>query len=469
MSVTLTFLGAAQNVTGSRTLLETGNARLLVDCGLYQERELQDRNWEPFPVSPKSIDAILLTHAHGDHCSYIPRLVKDGFRGKIYCTAATAEIAKVLLLDSAHLQEEDAYFKQKRHEKEFGRKDRKKIEPLYTEKDARASFKMFKPTDYDTPREIEEGVEITFGIAGHILGASNITVRVKTPSGDRTILFSGDVGVRGSPMLRDPSTAWEADYVVMETTYGDRLHEDPGSINDRFADVINSTKAAGGNLVIPCFAIERSHEILYRLNQLLLENRIPHLPIFLDSPMAIKVTAIYERFAELFDHEMRSLIEREESPFHFAGLKMLQTINESKMINHIKGSCIILAGSGMCTGGRVKHHLVHNISRPESTVLFVGYQAKGTLGRQILEGAPEVRIQGFSHRVKASIKRLQGLSSHADRNQLYDWISRLHRPPKRVFLTHGEPESIKSFEKFLNEKTGWDVHGVSYQESIELT
>ena len=475
MQIKLRFMGAAQNVTGSRYLLEANGVRLLVDCGLYQERELRGRNWDPFPIPPNTIDAVLLTHAHLDHCGLLPKLVREGFRGKIYCTDATAEIAQIVLLDSAHLQEEDAEFKKKRHERESRRGAYPEI-PLYTTDDAKDSFPLFSAVKYEELIQIVDGIEVTFHDAGHILGSSMIKVKLKIPTktgvsqnGEtRTILFSGDVGRWDKPILRDPTRFDEADYVLVESTYGDRRHEDSKDIDEILSEVINSTREAGGNIVIPAFAIARSQEMLYHLNTLLIEDRIPHLMVFMDSPMAINVTEVFEHHPELFDKEMVELIRRRESPFDLPGLKMTRATEESKAINHITGTVIIIAGSGMCTGGRIKHHLVNNIHRPESTILFVGYQAVGTLGRQIINGDKEVRILGQMYPVRAKVVQISGFSAHADRDELFKWLSGPKKSPRHLFVTHGEPDAAQHFADFLRKKTDWEISVPKYQDEVTL-
>jgi len=467
LQIKLSFFGGAHNVTGSQYLLEANNIRLLVDCGLYQEREFQYRNWEPFLFPPHSLDAVLLTHAHVDHCGLIPKLVREGFRGRIYCTTATSEIAQIMLMDSAHLQEEDAEFKKRRHEREKRRGLFPEI-PLYTVDDARASFPFFSPVNYEEIVPLGEGVKASFHDAGHVLGSSVIVVTVTQDGESRTILFSGDVGRVNRPILRDPTVFSQVDYLVVESTYGDRIHEALESVTDSLAEIINSTWKKGGNIVVPTFALQRSQVILYHMNELLMENRIPHLLVFLDSPLAISITEVFKRHSELFDREMSRLMRYKKSPFDFPGLKMVQTVDESKALNHIKGTVMILAGSGMCTGGRIKHHLVTNISRRESTILFVGYQAIGTLGRQIVDGAKRVRILGQYYPVRARIAETHGLSAHADRNELFQWISNLKSAPRRVFLVHGEPEAIKQFGQFLRENTGWEITMPDYRAEISL-
>jgi metallo-beta-lactamase family protein len=461
------FLGAAQNVTGSAYCLEANGVRLLVDCGLYQERELIARNWDPFPILPHTIDAVLLTHAHLDHSGLLPKLVRDGFAGKIYCTHATYDIVQIILLDAAHLQEQDAEFKRKRHERE-GRKGPYPEVPLYTANDATASFPQFSPVRYKEPVELGKGIEATFHDAGHVLGSSMIKVKISQNEEQRTLVFSGDVGRWEKPMLRDPTIFEEADYILVESTYGDRLHEDQKGIETALAEIINSTRKKGGNIVIPSFAFERAQEVLYYLNELLLGDRIPHLMVFLDSPMATSITEVFEHYPDLLDEDMVRLMRQRKSPFDFTGLKMTRTTDESKVINHISGTVIIIAGSGMCTGGRIKHHLVNNISRNESTILFPGYQATGTLGRQIVDGAKEVRILGQMYPVKARIVKINGFSAHADRDELFRWLSGLRRPPLHLFVTHGEPDAAQYFANFVKEKTGWQTSVPKYQDEVIL-
>jgi metallo-beta-lactamase family protein len=491
------FLGAARNVTGSSYLVEHGDRRVLVDCGLFQERHYRERNWAPFAVEPQSIDAVLLTHAHLDHCGLLPKLVREGFRGSIYCTPATAAIARIVLLDSARLQEEDAEYKRRRHEKE-GRKAPYPEEPLYTEKDADKTLPLFRSVCYDSPVPVCEGISASFFEAGHILGSAMIRLQLdgkltapadgnrsagmqpedtqsgETASGDtqsgdtRSIVFSGDIGQWDKPIIEDPTVFSEADYLVMESTYGDRTHEDPGEIEDLLADAVNTTHRAGGNLLIPSFALERTQEVLYHLNRLLQAGRIPHLIVFVDSPMAISVTEVFKDHPELFDKAMQEMMESGHSPFSFAGLQMTRSVDQSKAINHIRGTSIIIAGSGMCTGGRIKHHLVHNIYRKESTILFVGYQAEGTLGRQILSGSKEVRILGKMWRRKAGIRRINGFSAHADQPALLRWLSGLTRPPLKLFLTHGEDDAIRVLAGKIEQEKGWKAVAPEYGQRIDL-
>ncbi len=468
MQAKLSFYGAAKNVTGSRYLLETDGVRVLVDCGMYQERHLRDRNWDRFPVDPGTIDAVLLTHAHLDHCGYLPKLAKEGFEGPIYCTAATAEIARIILLDSAHIQEEDAEYKRKRHARE-GRRGAHPDVPLYDTSDAEHVLPQFRPIRYREPVALADGVEATFFNAGHVLGAASVRVRCGTDGDARTVLFSGDVGRPDVPILKDPDPPDTADYVVCESTYGDRTHHDLDETKGRLADAINTAVEAGGNVVIPSFALERSQDLLYRLNELRVEKRIPHLLVFVDSPMAINVTEVFERHPELYDEEMKDFVASDRSPFDFKGLKMTRTTGESKAINRIRGTVIIIAGSGMCTGGRIKHHLVNNISHPESTVLFVGYQASGTLGRIIMGRPDEVRIHGRMLPVRARIERINAFSAHADRTELTRWLGALNAPPRTVFVTHGEPRSAEGFAEHVRTELGWEAAVPDYKDTVELT
>jgi metallo-beta-lactamase family protein len=467
MQMKLRFLGAAQNVTGSRHMLEVNGTRILVDCGLYQERHFESRNWEPFDVPASSIDAVLLTHAHLDHCGLLPKLAKEGFKGPIYCTAATAEIAKLILLDSAKIQEEDAAFKRKRHEKE-GRRGRFPEIPLYDTDDVEACNSLWRSVDYREIVQIGPALEASFHEAGHVLGSSVIHVTAQQGGEVRSVLFSGDVGRVNRPIVRDPERIGEGDYILVESTYGDRVHEGHEDIKTKIAQTINDAKAAGGNVVVPSFALERSQDVMYYINQLLLEKAIPHLRVFLDSPMARSITKVFSKHTELYDEEMREFVRNGQSPFNFPGLTLIETTEESKSINHLHGTNVVIAGSGMCTGGRIKHHLVNNIAHGKSTIMFVGYQAVGTLGRLIVEGQKEVRILGQTYPVRAKIVKIEGFSAHADREELLQWLGTLPKPPRRLFVVHGEAASAQNFATFIRQSTGWDVVVPEYRQEALL-
>ncbi len=460
-------MGAARGVTGSRYLIEVNNTTILVDCGLYQEREFQSRNWERFRCNPKKLKAVLLTHAHLDHSGLLPKLVREGFRGRVYCTAATADIAKIMLVDAAHLQEEDAAYKKKRHLRE-GRKGPHSEVPLYTVADAKKTFPLFSPVEYNQTIDIGHGIEATFFDAGHVLGSAMIKLRISQSGEKRSILFSGDIGRWNRPILHDPSVFRFTDYLVIESTYGDRKHEGTEDISEELTEIVKNAFAVGGNIIVPSFALQRAQEILYYLDILLMEKRIPPLDVYLDSPMAIEITEVFKRYAGLMDQDMRDLLKNHNSPFGFPGLKMVETVEESKTLNNIKGTVMIIAGSGMCTGGRIKHHLANNISRPECTIMFVGYQAAGTLGRQILDGAKNVRIHGQLYPVRARIAQIQGFSAHADRDDLMRWLSNLSVNPKRIFITHGETESAEQFSEYLHGHNGYNTMVPHYGDTVRL-
>ena len=463
----LTFLGAARSVTGSRFQLSTGSSTFLVDCGLSQERSLQEKNWEPFPTPPDRLDAVLLTHAHLDHCGLLPRLVRQGFRGPIYATGPTAELARIVMLDSARLQAEDVEQKKRRHERDR-REGPHALVPLYEEKDAEAAAGLFREVRLGERVGLPGGAEAEFFEAGHILGSASIRVRAGRNGSSRAVLFSGDIGRWDRPIINDPSPCDQADYVLMESTYGDRLHGDDTRIAEDLRSAVTRAVAEGGNVVIPSFAIERSQEVLYYLNALLREDRVPHLLVFLDSPMATRVNEVFARWPQYLDPDMNALIRDHRSPFDLPGLVLARTSSDSKAINRITGSAIIISGAGMCTGGRIKHHLVRNISRSESTILFVGYQAEGTLGRQIVDGAPQVRILGEMLPVRAHVQRIDGFSGHADRDELLRWAHALRASPKRAFVVHGEAAVADSFRATLRQQLGWNAEVPSLGQTVDL-
>ncbi len=467
MDITLQFLGAAQNVTGSCYLLRANGKNLLIDCGLYQERQFKERNWAKFPIAPDKIDVVLLTHAHLDHCGRLPVLVREGFKGRVICTPATAEIAKIVLADSGKLQEEDAEFKKKRHSRE-SRQGPHPIKALYTVDEAVACFDRFDTVDYKQTKSLMDGIEATYYNSGHILGASAIKLTIAQNGETRSVLFSGDVGRWNKPIIKDPSQIDQADYVLCESTYGDRVHEDAQNVKEQLAEVVNHAFTAGGNVIIPSFAIERSQEVLYYLNELRNEKKIPQVMVFVDSPMAVSVTEIFEKHPELFDADMVEHVRNGESPFHVNGLSMVRTAQQSKAINAIRGTAIIIAGSGMCTGGRVKHHLVNNVERKESTVLFVGYQAVGTLGRLLARGEKEVRILGKVRWIKSRIAQIHGFSAHGDKNELTRWLSALQQAPRHLFVVHGETEAAHHFAQHIKDHFGWESSVPKHGDIVTL-
>jgi metallo-beta-lactamase family protein len=436
---------------------------------MYQERKYQERNWQPFPFDPQSLDAVFLTHAHLDHCGLLPKLVRDGYKGKIYCTQATAEITQIILLDAAQLQVEDAIFKAERHKRE-GRGGPYPEVPLYTVEDAEAVAPHFSAVEYLSCVGVSSNIEGCYYEAGHVLGSAVISMNIRQDGKNHRVIFSGDVGEPERPIVNDPTLFHEAEYIVIEATYGDRTHEEHKNtdIQKQLRDCINRTVSAGGNIVVPSFALERSQEMLYHLNELFLRKEIPPVPVFLDSPMAIRITEVFKRHAELFDKEMMQRLRQGNSFFSFENLKMVQTEEESRTINNVKESCIIIAGSGMVAGGRVKHHIVNNIRRPESTILFVGYQAEGTPGRILLDGARKIRLLGQMHPVIVHIEKIDGFSAHADRDGLLAWLSDIRVPPRCVFVTHGEEKAATSFANLLKEKTGWMVEVPEYKDTVEL-
>ena len=461
------FLGATHQVTGSSYLLEDTGIKILVDCGMFQERNYYNRNWDAFPVPADQIQYVLLTHVHQDHCGLIPKLVKEGFTGQILLTPASKELFPIVILDSARIQTEDAAFKKRRHEKE-GRKGPYPEIPLYTVQDAEKCLSLLQAVPYEQFFPLNDQVKVCFHDAGHILGSAMIEVVFQDDKETKNFIFSGDIGQWDKPLLNNPSVFERADYVVMDSTYGDRDHNNPQDIDNKLSEVINDTIKVNGNIVIPTFAIERAQELLYHFSLLARAKKIPYIVTFLDSPMAVEVTKVFEQNKNYFDKETADLFKNGQSPFDFPGLKLVESIEGSKAINLIKGSTIIMAGSGMISGGRIKHHLVREITRKESTLLFVGYQAVGTLGREILDGVSPVRILGQNYPVQMRIENFEGLSAHAGMSDLHRWLNNFKSPPKHVFLTHGEEKPLKKLENYVRSKPGWEVTAPNYLEEYEL-
>lgn len=465
MSISVTFLGAAKNVTGSRHLIDVGGKRILIDCGLYQERFNASRNWQPFAVPPRDVDAVVLTHGHLDHTGWLPRFVHQGYGGQTYCSLATSEIVPLVLADAAHLQAEDVAWKRKRHAKE-GRSSMYPLEPLYDDDDVEAACQSLRGVAFGAATTIASGVTATLFPSGHILGASMVLIE-EAASGQR-VLFSGDLGRPNIPLLPPPSAPPRADLVVMESTYGDRIHEDTVNVEDQLEAVINGTLSRGGTVLIPCFAVERAQELLHHLQVLRRANRIRRVPIFLDSPMAVRLLKVFGRHPEAMDPHSRDRVSSGDSPFTLPELKLCTSRDESMSINEVREPSIIIAGSGMCTGGRIKHHLSRLIEDKQCTLLFVGYQASGTLGREILEGAREVRLFGAYRPVCLQVQQIHGLSGHADQNELLQWLSKMPGGPKKVAVVHGGPNVTVSFAKRIAERFSCNVVAPEYGARVTV-
>jgi len=462
----LSFHGAAQNVTGSCHLLECAGLRILVDCGLFQGSHHADEdNAEAFGFEPSEIDVLLLTHAHLDHCGRIPLLVKRGFRGEIITTAATRELAKLIMMDSAHIQEEDATHASRR----MRREGRGEIAPLYDVQNVLETLDYFGRTvAYEQPIELNEQVTARFINAGHILGSAAIVIDTKEAGESRRTVFSGDIGNTGHAVLSDPTPPPKADYVVMETTYGDRLHKTLNASVAELVDAIRRTIARGGNVVIPTFALERAQEILFHLKNAVENGELPRsLPVFLDSPMAVSATEIFRRHAEGFRPDLAEKLLAGAQPFNLPGLHFTRQVADSIAINNTRGGAVIMAGSGMCTGGRVRHHLRHNIWRSDCSVVFVGFAAEGTLARKIIDGARKIRISGEDIQVNAQIYTINGFSAHADQRGLLDWLGHAGRP-RKVFLVHGDMAAGMDKMRDMIAKTGVDVSCPALHEVVEL-
>jgi len=436
----LSFHGAARSVTGSCHLLEAGGRRILVDCGMIQSgRDTEELNAAAFGFEPRAIDTVLLTHAHLDHCGRLPLLVKRGFRGEIIATDATRDLARLMLLDAAHLQEEDARRRQRRA---HGGRDAEA--PLYTLLDVFDTLDRFgRRAEYGQAIELAPGLRAGFFDASHILGSTSVLIEVKEVGGLRRVLFSGDLGNAGRPLLAPPSVPAEADLVVMESTYGDRRHRPYAASVEELYEAIAGTLQRGGNVIIPTFALERAQEILFVLRQGIEQSRLPpSLPVFLDSPLAISATEIFRRHPRLYSAAVAQLFADHRDPFGFAGLRFIRESADSIAINRITGGAVIMAGSGMCTGGRVRHHLRHNLWRPEASIVFVGFAGHGTLARQIIDGAHEVDLFGEPVAVRARVHTINGFSAHADQQELIEWRGRIAGVEK-TFLVHGE-EAVMS-------------------------
>ncbi|MEP7309982.1 MAG: MBL fold metallo-hydrolase [Acidobacteriota bacterium] len=455
---TLTFLGAAGTVTGSKHLLDLGDHRVLVDGGLFQGlKELRLRNWAAFPIDPKRINAVVLTHAHLDHCGYLPRLVAGGFRGRIFCTAGTRDLCTLILPDSAHIQEEDARLANRR-----GFSKHSPALPLYTELDAARTLTQLQPVGYERPMPVVPGVEVEFLNAGHLLGSAYARITI----GDKTILFGGDLGRYGRPVLPDPAPVVETDVLLLESTYGDRLHE-PDDGGMRLAAIINETVKRNGRVIIPSFAVGRVEELLYWLRRLERSKQIPTLPVYVDSPMAAGALQFYAQRCDELDPEMTSG-EHDACAFGTERMTIVASAQESMELVSSSTPAIVIAASGMATGGRVLHHLAAGLPNANNTVLFVGYQSAGTRGRQLCDGATKVKIQGLEVPVAARIERIDSMSAHADVGEIMRWLSGFSRPPAMTYLVHGEPAPLQALASRIQTDLGWPIHIAKYLEKVEL-
>ena len=486
---TITFYGGVGTVTGSKYLLEHNGKKVLVDCGLFQgQRELRERNWQDPPFVPADIDAVIITHAHIDHTGFLPRVVKLGFNGPVFTSRATGDLLKILLPDSARLQEEEANYRNRhnltRHSPAL---------PLYDEDDARATLDLLRPVPNDgNPVEICEGINASFLVAGHIIGASLVLVEMGgnlsgsegardaevALSGRRTLptgrvsgsirfLFSGDLGHYDQPIVKDPATPPDCDYLMCESTYGDRLHGDIDS-ETQMARIINEAAQRNGPILIPAFAVGRTQEVLYMIRELEEQKRIPVLPVIVDSPMASQATQVYNRWHEEHDREYASILAHKRHPLRTASMTTTSSREESKRLNEMKGARIIISASGMLTGGRVLHHAMRVLPNENATVVFVGYQAAGTTGRRVQDGEREVRIMKNWIPVRCHIEKVEGFSAHADWKAVLRWLSGLKTTPKMAFTTHGEPEAAEAMAGHIRERFGWNVVVPTYEQTVEL-
>jgi metallo-beta-lactamase family protein len=462
----ITFHGAAQTVTGSQHLLSLNGRQILLDCGLYQgpRAEALRRN-HTFPFEARKLDAVILSHAHIDHSGNLPSLAHDGYRGPIYATAATRDLCEHMLRDSARIQESDVEF--------YNRKAAQRGEPasaeaLYTEADAAAALELFRAQPLDRPFEAAPGVAATFREAGHILGSAMVTLDIDEAGRRFRFAFSGDIGRVGLPILRDPTFLQDVDHVIMESTYGTKTHRAPEAAAAEFRELVQATVARGGKIIVPAFAVGRSQEIVYELHKMISERAIPPIPVFVDSPLAINASQVFQEHADLFDAETRALLRQNGDPFGFGSLTYTRSVEESKAINDRKGPLVIISASGMCEAGRILHHLRNNIGDPRNTVLIVSWQAPHTLGRRLADREPEVKIFGEWHKLRAQVATINGLSGHAGRDLLIRWATALKPRVKNVFLVHGEPESSAALAEALKAEGLPRVHAPALHEAVEV-
>lgn len=464
------FCGASEGVTGSCHLISTEEHKILLDCGQFQGgKAMEAMNREAFPFTPEEIECVVLSHAHIDHCGRLPLLVKRGFRGQIYCTDATADLLEVMLRDSAYIHEKDAETQSRKN----ARKGKPPVEPLYTIKDAEAALTLVKPVLYDQLIEINPEIKIVFNDAGHILGSAITELWITEAESTSKIVFSGDLGVMNRPILRNPTKIKKADYVIMETTYGNRIHEPNATSIDQLIKITIDTVKRGGSVIIPSFAVGRTQELIYQFNLFYEEHPeyrqyLENVNVYIDSPMATTATEVFKRNAQVFDEETKARILSGDNPLDFKNLKFTRNTADSQMLNNDKTPKVIISASGMCEAGRIRHHLKHNLWDSRNSIVFVGYQAEGTLGRLLIEGAKEVKLFGETVVVKAEIHNLEGFSGHADQKGLFEWISSFEKKPKQVFLVHGETDSKKDFAKLIETELGYDPVVIMQNSEFEL-
>jgi len=460
----ITFYGGVGTVTGSKYLLENNGRRILVDCGLFQGlKELRERNWQDPPFDPHSIDAVIVTHAHIDHTGWLPRLVKLGFNGPVFTSRATGDLMKILLPDSARLQEEEADY---RNRHQLTRHD--PALPLYDEDDARRTLELVRPVPNDGSQiEVAEGFKASFRVAGHIIGASLVLVEIAATPSPIRFLFSGDLGHYDQPIVKDPAPPPDCDYLMVESTYGNRLHGEVSS-EDQMARIINEAAGRNAPILIPAFAVGRTQEVLYLLRELEEDRKIPILPVIVDSPMASQTTQVYNRWNEEHDEEYASILRKKQHPLRTHSMMTASTREESKRLNDMRGTRIIISASGMMTGGRVLHHAMRVLPNENATVIFVGYNAAGTVGRRIQDGEAEVRIMKNWIPVRCHVEKVEGFSAHADWQAVIRWLEGLHTAPKTVFTTHGEPDAAAAMAQHIRDRFGWNVVVPQYAQTVSL-
>lgn len=460
------FSGGAGSVTGSSHLFEINGRKVLVDCGLYQGRDAKEKSNDNFLFTPAEIDFLLVSHAHIDHTGRIPMLYKKGFRGRIFCTPPTLDLCKIMLLDSAYIQEQDA----ERDNRKRARKGEAPEVPLYTARDAENVLKLFKAKPYNEVFELFPGLKVRFTDSGHMLGSSFVELFIQEAGKEPMIVaFSSDLGNHNIPLVPEPSKIKEADILLLESTYGDRFHEPQENENEKLITIINDTIARGGNVVIPSFAVGRTQEIIYILNQYSENGKLdPNVKVVVDSPLASKATDVFKKYIAYMDSETQEHIKHGDNVFEFKGLSFTETVDDSKALNLNPNGQVIISASGMAEAGRIRHHLKHNLWRPESSIVFVGYQAEQTLGRILLDGAKEVRIMGEDVQVNAPIYSLTGLSGHADRKGLMNWVDAFEKKPSKIYLVHGDEEAQLSLKAALEDK-GYYVETPGYGQNLEVT